>query len=140
MSVTLLTMLGILIAALGTVAGFVYLDMDSGSALEGGFLASEGITSLEQIATSYTSANGSRPSTLDDLKSVGSMPELPRFPGAAWAVGNDHVCLYGQHGTIADRSLDDAARRLGPKAVVSGECGGTVVRSTAVVLSYPIAS
>lgn len=140
MSATLLTMIGILIAALGTAAGFVYYDMDSGSALEGGLLASQGITSLEQSATSYAAATGRNPVSLDEVKSIDDMPDLPRFPGAAWALGSDHVCLYGTHGTIADRALDDAARRLGSRATVSGECGGTAARAGSVVLSYPIAS
>lgn len=140
MSTTLLTMIGILIAGLGTMAGFVYFDMDSGSALESGFLASQGITSLEQSASSYRSATGVRPVSIEDLKSVAALPDLPRFPGAAWAFSGEHVCLYGDHGTIADRSLDDAARRLGSKATVSGECGGTVARTKTVVLSYPLAS
>jgi len=139
MSTTLLTMIGILIAALGTTAGFVYYDMDSGSALESGLIASQGIMSLEQAATSYSAATGASPVTLDELKSVDDMPDLPRFPGAAWAVSREHVCLYGTHGTIADRSLDDAARRLGSRATVSGECGGTAPRTNTVVLSYPIA-
>lgn len=140
MSTTLLTMIGILIAALGTTAGFVYFDMDSGSALENGLLASQGVTSLEQSASSYMAATGVQPVLIDDLKSIADLPDLPRFPGAAWAVGKDHVCLYGEHGTIADRSLEDAARRLGARATVSGECGGVVPRTNAVVLSYPIAS
>ncbi len=140
MSTTLLTVIGILIAALSTAAGFVYFDMDSGSALEGGLLASQGITSLEESASSYSAANGIRPVSLDQIRGVGDMPDLPRFPGAAWAVGNGFLCLYGDHGTIADRSLEDAAKRLGPKASVSGECGGTGAPTKSVVLSYPMAS
>lgn len=140
MSTTLLTVIGILIAALSTAAGFVYFDMDSGSALENGQLASQGITSLVESAASYSAANGVKPASLDQIQGVGDMPDLPRFPGAAWAVGNGFLCLYGDHGTIADRSIQDAAIRLGPKASISGECGGSTSPSKSVVLSYPMAS
>lgn len=139
MSTTLFVVIGILIAALGTTLGFVYCDMDSGSALEGGLMASQGITSLEQSAAAYSAASGIRPVSLDEIKETGGLPDLPNFPGAAWSVGNGFVCLYGDHGTIADRALLDGSRRLGSKAALSGECGGTAPPGKSVVLSYPMA-
>ncbi|MFZ3481745.1 hypothetical protein [Sphingomonas sp. 3-13AW] len=139
MSTILLTMVGILFAALSTTAWFVYYDEDSGWAVEGGLSASHGITSLEQIAASYAAANGARPQKLADLDGV-DLPELPRFPGAAWEIANGHVCLKGTHGTAADRALLHGANRLKPKAMITGECGGTTPPSEVVVLSYPLAS
>ena len=139
MTTTLLTVIGILMTALLTVAGFVYIDMDAGSAMEGGMIASQGIMAMEESAASYTQANGVLPTSLDHLKSVGNIPQLPGFP-ASWAVGPGYVCLFAQRGTVADRSINDAARRLGPKAIVSGSCGQPGAPDSSIVLSYPMAS
>jgi hypothetical protein len=136
----IMAIVGILIAAACTVAGFVYYDMDSGSAVEGSVTVSQGVMALDETAASFRDSTGATPSTLDDLKSIGDLPTLPRLPGAAWAVAPGLVCLYADRGAVADRSLRDAAARLGPKAAVSGTCGDSAPPGRSLVLSYPVAS
>ena len=156
MSTVVIALIGILMAALATLAGFVYLDMDSGSALEGGVTASNGITSLAQSVESYTQSNGTAPTSLEQLASVsstssssteghklsgiGALPGLPNVKGAAWSMSPGFVCLVADRGGVADKSLRNAATRLGSGAMVSGGCGIVGEPTTAIVLSFPVAA
>jgi len=141
MTATLLTVIGIVIMALCTAGGFVYYDIDSGSALEGGIAVSQSISALEEGASAFLETTGTKPTSIDDLKSISDLPMLPKFAGAAWMIGREHVCVHADRGEVEDRSLRDAARRLGAKAMVSGQCGvpGDPT-STSIVLSYPMSS
>ncbi len=141
MTATLLAVIGIVIAALCTAAGFVYYDIDSGSALEGGIAVSQSVLALDEAAAAFLETTGARPTSIDDLKSISDLPMLPKFPGAAWTIGPEHVCVLADRGEVADRSLRNAARRLGSKATVSGRCGAPDAPTTAgIVLSYPMSS